>query len=83
MSQNVRYEEKYRPDAILRPGDKDHRQVNGDHSTSKRKYQSSEVRFQQDTCTNMFCIVFVTLTKQSLHQWANLPVFTVCMGKSN
>lgn len=37
MSQNLKHEE------ILRPGDKDHRQINGDHSTSKRKYQSSEV----------------------------------------
>lgn len=41
MSQ--KYEEKYRHDNTPRPGDKDHRQINGDHSTSKRKYQSSEV----------------------------------------
>lgn len=43
MSQNVKHEERYRPDSIVRPGDKDHRQINGDLSTSKRKYQSSEV----------------------------------------
>lgn len=43
MSQNIKCEEKYRPDSTHRPGDKDHRQTNGDHSTSKRKYQSSEV----------------------------------------
>lgn len=43
MSQNAKYEEKYRPDNTLRQGDKDHRQSNGDLGASKRKYPSSEV----------------------------------------
>lgn len=55
MSQNAKYEDKYRPDSTLRQGVKDHRQNNGDLGASKRKYQSSEV-------SSWFSIILVPKT---------------------